>query len=77
MNSREATAKHVVCALQRLCKRAVAAFFTEYKDSLFQVITMVIVLLLVGMFFKSLTSHSLLRGPGRSKSLGPILKWHL
>jgi hypothetical protein len=56
---------------------AVAAFFMNYKGLLFQVITMVIVLLLVGMFCKSLTSHTLLKGPERSKSLGPILKWHL
>jgi uncharacterized membrane protein len=74
MNSQEATAQCVVRVLQGLCKRAVAAFFTNYKGLLFQVITMVIVLLLVGMFCKSLISHALLRGPERSKSLSPILK---
>jgi hypothetical protein len=63
--------------LKGLCKRAVAAFFTNYKGSLFQVITKVIVLLHVGMFCKSVISHALLKGPEKSKSLGPILRWHL
>jgi len=77
MNRREVTAQRVVRVLQGLCKRAVAAFFTNYKGSLFQVITNVIALLHVGIFCKSLISHALLKGPERSKSLGPILKWHL
>jgi uncharacterized membrane protein len=77
MHSQEATAQRVVRVLQGLSKMAVAAFFMNYKGLLFQVITMVIVLLLVGMLCKSLISHTLLKGPKRSKSLGPRLKWHL